>query len=162
MINRKLSKEIQKMAKQDQKVRRQQDEDAIMAVTKRNTERLKEIVRKFGWPTIPLVGTQAPNSAWLLIQHADHDVKFQKHCLHLMREATKIGEVLKENVAYLTDRVLINSGKPQIYGTQFYKDSTGKLVPRQIRNIKTLDKIRKKIGLKSFELYQKELEEVGE
>lgn len=155
-MNHKLAKEIQKMAKLDQKVRTQKDKNRIMALAKRNTERLKEIVKQFGWPTISLVGPQASNSAWLLIQHADHNLKFQKYCLHLIREAAKIGDVLKENVAYLTDRVLINSGKPQLYGTQFYNHK-GKLLPKPIKDPDKLDVRRKQMGLQPFIIYTREL-----
>lgn len=155
-MNRKLAKEIQKMARLDQKVRQQKDGDVIMAVTKSNTKRLKEIVKQFGWPTISLVGSQASNSAWLLIQHADHDLKFQKYCLRLMKEATKAGEVLKENVAYLTDRVLINNGKPQLYGTQFYTHR-GRLFPKPIKDPDKLDVRRKKVGLQPFKSYKEEM-----
>ena len=49
---------------------------------------------------------------WLLIQHQDNDVELQKQCLK------RCNFELKNN-AFLTDRVLINQGKKQIYGTQF-------------------------------------------
>lgn len=155
-MNRKLAKEIQKMAILDQKVRKQQNVDAIVEVTKRNTKRLKEIVEQFGWPTILLVGPQASNSAWLLIQHADHDLKFQKYCLQLMREAAQKGGVLWENVAYLTDRVLINSGKPQLYGTQFYSHKD-RLFPKPIKDPDKLDIRRKQMGLQPFKIYKREM-----
>lgn len=155
-MNRKLAKEIQKMAKLDQKIRIHKDKNWIIAVTKTNTKRLKEIVKQFGWPTTSLVGPQASNSAWLLIQHADHDLKFQKYCLRLIREAAKKGEALLENVAYLTDRVLINSGKPQMYGTQFY-NYRGKLLPKPIKDPDKLDVRRKKMGLQSFIIYTRAL-----
>jgi|SRR3990167_8733140 len=155
-MNLQLAREIQKMAKLDQKVRIQKDRGGIMAVTKRNTKRLKEIVEQFGWPTILLVGTQASNSAWLLIQHADYDLRFQKYCLRLMREAVKKGEVSKENIAYLTDRVLINIGRPQLYGTQF-DNNNGALVPKPIKDPDKLDIRRRKMGLQSFKIYTREL-----
>lgn len=157
-MNRKLAKEIQEMAGLDQEIRRQHkyNRGAMGETTKENTKQLKEIVKQFGWPTIPLVGIKASNSAWLLVQHAEFDLKFQKYCLRLMKEAAKKGEVLKENVAYLTDRVLINSDKPQLYGTQFYNHK-GRLLPKPIKDPDRLDVRRKKMGLQTFKIYKREL-----
>lgn len=70
-----------------------------------------------GWPTHSLVGEQAATSAWLLAQHADHDLALQRRFLDLMC-AAPAGEVAPMHTAYLTDRVLIAEGKSQVYGTQ--------------------------------------------
>ena len=107
------------MARLDQAVRKSGGE--ITVVDQKNLTRMKQIVSDFGWPTISLVGKKASHMAWLLVQHADEDLKFQKHCLNLMKEAIKKKEVMLPDIAYLTDRVLVNQGKLQIYGTQFYK-----------------------------------------
>lgn len=68
---------------------------------------------------------------------------------------------MKKNTAewaYLTDRILVNIGKPQTYGTQFYKNPNGKLIPRPIKNTNLLEKRRKAVGLGSFKLYKKQME----
>ena len=119
MKNKKLAQEILTMAKLDQAIRKSGGE--ITAVDQKNLTRMKQIVSDFGWPTISLVGKKASHMAWLLVQHADTHLKFQKHCLNLMKEAIKKKEVMLPDIAYLTDRVLVNQGKLQIYGTQFYK-----------------------------------------
>ena len=118
---------------------------------------MKQIVRKFSWPTISMVGKKGSHLAWLLVQHADSDVKFQEYCLKLMKNMAKENDVSKANIAFLTDRILVNKGQSQLYGTQFYKDEIGKLVPRLIRNVKALDTRRKKMSLENFELYQERL-----
>ncbi len=84
----------------------------------RNTARMKRIVDEFGWPTQSMVGKDGARAAWLLAMHADHDTKFQRRCLKLMKAALKRGEALAVHVAYLTDRVRTREGKPQVYGTQ--------------------------------------------
>ncbi len=119
MQDKKLTQEILTMARLDQAVRKSGGE--ITVVDQKNLTRMKQIVSDFGWPTISLVGKKASHMAWLLVQHADEDLKFQKHCLNLMKEAIKKKEVMLPDIAYLTDRVLVNQGKLQIYGTQFYK-----------------------------------------
>jgi hypothetical protein len=161
MKNKKLAKEILQMTKVDQKIRKAFLNDASLAkelekIDISNLKRLKKIIKKFGWPTIQLVGKRESNLALLLIQHADHDLKFQKFCLRLMIKEAKRGNVLWENVAYLTDRVLVNSDKPQLYGTQFY-DRERELIPREILDISNLNKRRKRMGLEPFEKYKKKL-----
>lgn len=149
------------MANVDQKIRKSYLKNPFLfkeveRVDDLNLEKMKKIVKKFGWPTIQLVGKKASILAWLLIQHADFDLKFQKYCLRLMIKEAKRGSVLWENVAYLTDRVLVNSGKPQLYGTQFYENKA-KLIPRLIKNVDNLNERRKEMGLEPFELYKNKL-----
>ncbi len=165
-MNRKLARKIQQMVKADQDIRKtgvissnsKQLLKNLTITTKENTEVMKKIVKQFGWPTIRLVGKRGSNSAWLLIQHADCDLKFQKHCLRLMTKEAKKRNVLWENVAYLTDRVLINSGKPQLYGTQFYQKGIElSPCPLSIKDTDSLNAIRKKIGLEPYEDYNKKI-----
>lgn len=63
------------------------------------------------------MGETTSYNAWLLIQHADLDVSFQAECLALMK-AAPLGEVDVATMAYLEDRVLVNKGEAQLYGTQ--------------------------------------------
>lgn len=163
-MNRILVKKIWEMAKLDQAIRKGGTISSYAKpnwkdkglITKGNTKILKKIVKQFGWPTIQLVGKKASNLAWLLVQHADHDLKFQRYCLRLMIKEAKRGNVLWENVAYLTDRILVNDGRPQLYGTQFY-ESKAKLIPRLIKNVDELDERRKEMGLEPFEDYEKKI-----
>lgn len=147
-MNKKIAEKINKMAKIDQKACKTGTFN--FALAKKNTDEMKKIINKFGWPLTKLVGKKASHFAWLLVQHADHDVKFQKDCLVLMEKNTI-------DWAYLTDRILVNEGKPQIYGTQFYKNLDGKLIPRPIKNGAGLNNRRKFLGLQSFKLYKKQM-----
>lgn len=104
--------------------------------------RLKAIIDRHGWPGKSLVGEDGARSAWLLVQHADVDLAFQERCLSLMREAPD-GEVSPQNMAYLTDRVLVNEGCQQCYGTQLGEDFS----PRPIYDRSTVDLRREAVGL---------------
>lgn len=93
-------------------------------VDRTNIERLKAIVARCGWPVKEKFGQKAAGDAWLLAQHADHDVAFQKRALALIEEAAKArGERVDRNFAYLYDRVATAEGRPQRYGTQLYSPS---------------------------------------
>lgn len=151
------------MAKTDQLERKKvrQKQKLYSGLAKSDTvrsRRMKRIVNKYGWPTKKLVGERASHFAWLLIQHADNDVKFQEYCLKLIKETEQDDKVTKMQVAFLTDRVLVNKGKSQIYGTQFYVDKNGKIIPRQIFDLPHLDGRRKIMGLRSFKEYKVEIE----
>lgn len=122
----------------------------------KNTERLKQIIDKLGgWPTISLVGEEASYAAWLIAQHADHEIDFQEECLNLMLKNKK--EVLPQNIAYLTDRVAVNRDQLQTYGTQFWVNEKGKLVPRPIKDVDDLESRRKKVGMEPFSIYEKKM-----
>ena len=70
-----------------------------------------------------------------------------------MQTLVEIDEVSPQNVAYLTDRVLCNEGKPQIYGTQFYLVD-GNPQPRPIEDGENVDKRRLRIGLPTLDEYR--------
>ncbi len=120
------------------------------SVDKRHTTELKGIINEYGWPTISLVGKKASFNAWLLAQHADHDQKFQEMVLKLLKKINKEGEgkdINRANIAYLTDRLLVNQKKKQQFGTQFDFKKGGRLVLHPIKNLKVIDKLRKDYNL---------------
>ena len=147
MTDKALAQEIVIMVRNDQIARKAKKPDwkGILQIDQHNLERMKQIVKEFSWPDSRLVGKKASNLSWLLIQHADSDVKFQKQCLKLMLDSGAD----KKNIAYLTDRILVNTSQKQLYGTQF-KPS---LEPFPIQDAANLDKRRKEVGLGSFASY---------
>jgi hypothetical protein len=111
---------------------------------------LDRIIAAHGWPGRALVGIDGARAAWLIAQHADSDILFQKHCLELIREAFVIGEAEGEALAYLTDRVLEHEGRPQMYGTQ----GVGVTTPEDEARV---DVNRKAIGLEPWRIYSERL-----
>ncbi|MEW6734760.1 MAG: DUF6624 domain-containing protein [Acidobacteriota bacterium] len=166
-LNMPLREELRKMALEDQKVRNKINGPNIEASLKeemqnidtKNTARMHEIIKEYGWPARSLVGYEGANAAWLLIQHADRDPEFQRECLALMKTAVEKGEASGIHFALLTDRVLVNQGKKQIYGTQF-KYLDGELVPSPLEDPDNVDRRRQEIGLEPLEEYKNSLKEV--
>lgn len=147
-----LALEIRNMAAKDQDMRKQNIEDPDVwneNVDRNNTERMKEIVRQIGWPTISKVGQEASSDAWLLVQHADHDVAFQAECLELMKREPA-GGVALHDIAYLEDRIHVNNKTPQVYGTQF-DQKDGEFIPREIENEDKVNLRRAEMGLPTLE-----------
>jgi hypothetical protein len=98
-----------------------QDERTGVAETwndEERTERLGEIIDEYGWPTWDLVGEDGATAAWLIAQHSDFDVGFQQDALELLREAVEADKASPGDLAYLEDRVALNTDEPQTYGTQ--------------------------------------------
>ena len=129
--------------------------DQALEVDRDNTRWLIELVRRQGWPTRSHVGERAAHAAWLLVQHGDQDPAWQRRCLDLMRAAPD-GEVSPGDVAYLTDRVLLAEGKPQVYGTQM-RTIDGEHQPRDLRYAETVDQRRAAVGLGTLEEYRQRM-----
>lgn len=143
-----IAAEITAMYDADQKMRLMAEEDDSVwdeTMDPRNTARMKEIVEQIGWPTVSKVGKKASGDAWLLVQHADKDIEFQKYCLGLMKQELA-GEVDLGDIAYLEDRVRINSGQPQLYGTQFRWTKDNKPL-QDIEDKENVDQRRAEMGL---------------
>jgi hypothetical protein len=140
----------------DQKVEFEKLTETMNKIDQSNTERLKAIVEQHGWPRVSRIGKDGANAAWLLVQHADADIPFQKKCLKMMNELPK-EEYSAGNFAYLTDRVLLAEGKKQLFGTQF-SITEGKLMARPIEDEANVDKRRKEVGLSTMAEYTKLIE----
>ena len=159
IIHSDIANSLVEMAKKDQAMRFSvQDSNTHKKIDKNidreNLKQLKEIVAKIGWPTKSTVGEIAAHAAWLIVQHGDFDVEFQKECLSLMKKSDDICNVY---VAYLTDRIEVNEGREQIFGTQFHMNDSGEIEPRPIKNIEELDKRRQEVGMSGFEEYRNKM-----
>ncbi|OGH91639.1 MAG: hypothetical protein A2534_00925 [Candidatus Magasanikbacteria bacterium RIFOXYD2_FULL_39_9] len=155
-MNEKLKKEILLMVEDDQKMR--SGDQWNSEIDRLNTERIKIIISQYGWPGKSLVGEEGANGVWLLVQHADHDVEFQKHALKFLQEAVANEEAEKSNEAYLVDRIKVNTGQPQLFGTQFYEDEKGQFGPRPIEDPENVEERRRIFGLEPFSEYQQLME----
>jgi hypothetical protein len=151
-----IADEVILMSKVDQEMRNSGQWDALVDVE--NTQRMKEIIEQIGWPMQSQVGTDASHMAWLLVQHADHDLEFQRKCLDLLK-AQPDGEVRMAHIAYLEDRVRVSEERLQLYGTQFYVDEAGKLGPKPIEDPDNVDARRDAMGLESLNEYACEMEQ---
>jgi len=116
-------------------------------VDEANTRWLKGQVDQNGWFTVSKYGRDADMAALLLVQHADRDVAFQTDMLKILEPLVPAGETAKTNYAYLHDRVAVNSGRPQRYGTQGRCTAAGAWEPREMEQPEMLDERRAAVGL---------------
>lgn len=158
-----LGRELLALAAEDQKARMtlfddhgepsQEELDALVALDARTTARMKEIVATHGWPGKRLVGEDAAHMAWLLVQHADADLAFQKRCLALLEQAVAAGDAEARDHAYLYDRVAVHEGRAQRYGTQFGPDGE----PLPLEDPDAVDERRGAVGLGTMAEYKQQM-----
>ncbi len=122
-----------------------------------NRERLKEIFKEFGFPTRKQVGKEAMNGIFFIIQHADGDKAWQKSQLPNIKSAIKRGDLTKQKYAYLYDRIQVNSGKQQRYGTQFLQvDRANKITElKETEDLDNLDQRRREMGMMPIAVYKR-------
>lgn len=121
------------------------------------TARLVEIMDEHGWPGVDLVGEDGATAAWVIAQHSDLDVDVQERALELMREAVAAGQADATELAYLEDRVALNTGNPQIYGTQI-GCVDGRAEPAEMVDPESVDQRRAEAGLEPLADYLAELQ----
>jgi hypothetical protein len=80
------------------------------------------------------------------LQHADQDPKLQSDLLPVLERRFSAGELAANDLARITDRVLMASGKPQRYGTQFDWFAGDFALPEPKR-LAEVDGERSKLGL---------------
>lgn len=124
----------------------------VMLEDRANTAWLKTIIDDGGWPTISKVGKEASSSAWLLVQHADHDPVFQLRTLREMEPLVEQSEVSKRNFAYLYDRVMLKLTGKQRYATQVFCEG-GIRVAQPLEDETALAELRASVGLEPFDEY---------
>jgi hypothetical protein len=165
-MNEALAAELVRMADEDQRIRRPHSDDGayitVLSIEESmqharidvaNTDRLRDVVRDHGWPGVSLVGEEASDAAWLLAQHADRQLDFQREALPLLQRAADEGEAKPAHVAYLTDRIRMAEGRYQSYGTQIGDIRNGTAIPWPIEDAENVDDRRRGVGLEPLADY---------
>lgn len=119
---------------------------------------LETMLDTHGWPTVARVGAQACDAAASLAQHAGRDAAtLQRRCLALVRAAAAQGEVPLRHLAYLSDAVSVQAGRPQRYGSKFRR-RRGRWVPYPLEQPDQVDTHRRRMGLPPLAAYRTQLQ----
>jgi hypothetical protein len=114
-----------------------------------NLNFIEKVIENFGYPGISMVGNEASEVTWHVIQHSDKISKY----IELIKQAGKLKELAPNLIAKMTDRYLMQNNKNQIYGTQgmcrTVKDGTRKCFIWPIENPKKVNKLRAKAGFET-------------
>lgn len=121
---------------------------------------LEAIVKKYGYPGIKQVGETSAKNFFLLVQHADAHPAFQQQVLKMMATEVRRKNADNRSFAYLTDRVALNSGRPQTYGSQVEYKADGLPTPRNLLDPANVDKRRAGIGMEPLGAYLAKIIEI--
>ena len=164
-FNQDLADELKKMAEVDQiaayipqgeyeKMSNEEWNSFKDSVFTTHQKRLKQIFDKYGFVGFDLAGEEGSGNFWLMVQHSDHNPNFQKEVLEKMKIEVDKGNAIPSNFGLLVDRVNLNTGKKQIYGTQVtYNMETGQAYPKPLEDSLKVNERRKPIGLEPIEEY---------
>jgi hypothetical protein len=112
-----------------------------------NAAWLDDQIARFGWFDIGAYGEQADTAAWLIAQHNDRNPAFQQRVLAMLEPLAASEGTNPANYAYLYDRVAVNTGRLQRYGTQGRCTAPSVWTPRDIEALDGLDDRREAAGI---------------
>ncbi len=117
------------------------------AVHLTNASLLEGCFAEIGWPGRDVVGEEAAAAAMLVLQHAISRPDLQRAGLELLLEAVQANQANALDAAYLSDRIAVFEGRPQLFGSQFDWDESGALSPAPIHDPEGVDARRASLGL---------------
>lgn len=118
------------------------------AVHVKNATRLRELIAEYGWPGEDIAGEDGAKAAWFIVQHAIGEPQFQRSCLVLLRECAEAGRAPAWHGAYLEDRIAMQEGRAQRFGTQWMDSpEDGRIRPWQLADPERVNELRASAGL---------------
>lgn len=128
------------------------------STTKVMKKRLDEIFTTHGYPGYDLVGEEGSSNFWNMVQHCDFDPSFQLKVQEAMKMEVDENNASSMDLAFLIDRVNLNLGKKQLYGTQVnYDMERGLVYSKPVDDSLNINTRRKEMGLEPIEKYLNEL-----
>ena len=112
-----------------------------------NADWLKTELRDHGWYKISIYGADADRAAWLIVQHARHDLAFQQEALAMLEPLWQSGETKGENFAMLYDQTAHYTGRPGRFGVMGDCTAPGVWTPAPLEDKSAVDAWRTKAGL---------------
>jgi hypothetical protein len=110
-----------------------------------NMAAIEQILDKCGMPSIETAGEKGMSAIWLVIQH-DSGEKRKKY-FPMLLEASRKGDIERQEIALMQDRMLMESGEPQLYGSQVMMNQDGSYELHALKDPETVDARRAIMGL---------------
>lgn len=142
-----IQKELAERLVKDQAVRTDPNRQGEMgAVDQDNTAYLKKLVMECGWIDVARFGETTSDAAFLIVQHSG-DLPLMVAALPEIEKDLKAGRLRDgQDFALLYDRIMLNTGEKQRYGTQLTM-AKGKLIVFPLESKEKVDQFRKEIGV---------------
>lgn len=144
-----LSRLLERIYNRDQDNRR--DNLMDQSIDEQNLEVVEQILEKCGMPTPDNAGYEGPNTVWLVIQHAGADKR--KRYFSDLLAASKKGHIDRQSIALMQDRMLMDDGQPQLYGSQVSMTDDGAYELYDLRDPETVDSRRAIMGMPPLKEY---------
>lgn len=129
-------------------------EEAQRTAVQRVAEFVELLAQHGSWPGESVVGEDGCCAAWLLAQHAGKvDSTTQSRCELLLAKAVAAGDAKPGQLAALRDRIELEAGRPQLYGTHLEPDGDSWTAVRGIDDMAAVDERRAALGLSSWADY---------
>jgi|GEM_PF-4946923 len=106
---------------------------------------IREMLITYGWLGALRVGPRDADFFFRVVMTSDATIRAL--ALPALREAVSRGGASLADFARLEDRVLVDAGKPQIYGTQFFTNATGSKECYPLEEPARVDQLRTAAGL---------------
>ena len=143
---------LDEVFERDQRIRTQEVPFAEFArADHRNQELVISLIEQCGMPTLREVSKKQMHTIWLVLQHAQP--KQRKKYFPAFEVAWQNGDITGEQYALMVDRVLMDEGKPQRYGSQIVD---GKLY--KLENPESVNERRAELGMGPIEKYLRSLD----
>jgi hypothetical protein len=110
-------------------------------------QRVVSIIKQYGWLGKSKIGPTANNALFLAIQHTDNN-SIRELYYPLLERSALSGESELSAMATMKDRILIQNGLQQLYGTQ--SDVSGNLFP--VQDPDNLNSRRRRVGLSKLKM----------
>ena len=131
------------------------------SIFRHHQKRAEKMLDKYGFIGYDLAGKEGSRNFWLIVQHSDHNPGFQNEALEKMEIEVKKENAEPSSFGLLVDRVKLNTGEKQIYGTQVAYDTvTGQAYPRKLADSANVNQRRKSLGLEPLEIYLNRMSEM--
>ncbi len=117
---------------------------------------VEKLFKQYGYLGFDKVGKDGSDNFWLIVQHCDKFPGFQKKVLRAMDKQVQKKNANPKNYAYLYDRVEVNAGHKQLFGTQVEYDvaKTGRaFVKNGLTDSVNVDILRKRYDLNPLKEY---------
>jgi len=118
--------------------------DDIIHVDSTNQKIVISLLERCPWPNDP----EIVRAVWFVIQHADS--AFMAYFYPKFKQMVKDSLLSASTMALMEDRMLMNNGYPQIYGSQIVRESV-----YQLRDPDRVNELRASVGLGTIEEHVK-------
>jgi len=118
-----------------------------------NQSAVVAIIERCGWPTARQAGSKGMQAVFLVIQHSSREMR-EKY-FPLIKESAVKGDLSQRAVAMMEDRMLMEKGKKQKYGTQLVKFGDGPFKLHPVEDPENLNARRLEMGMETIEEYLK-------